>query len=96
MKTINVRGEQRLSVLVSQRVGDALTSADAPKTLKDLLRGMNLEGVDLTRDQRPPRDIDLDLLLDTNAISELRGRTPAQPDAGFADWFDAASSRNYF
>lgn len=28
-------------------------------TLKDLLRAMNLEGVDLTHDQAPTRDIEL-------------------------------------
>jgi len=57
-QTINVRGE-RAAVVVSASEYDALISPEAPKTLKDLLRGMNLEGIDLTRDQRPPRDIDL-------------------------------------
>jgi prevent-host-death family protein len=57
-QTIKVRGE-RAAVLVSASEYDALISPDAPKTLKDLLRAMNLEGVDFTRDQRPPRDVDL-------------------------------------
>lgn len=39
--------------------GDEPTRPNDPKTLKDLLRAMNLEGVDLTRDPSPTRDIDL-------------------------------------
>ncbi|HEY1750531.1 MAG TPA: type II toxin-antitoxin system Phd/YefM family antitoxin [Caulobacteraceae bacterium] len=57
-QTISVRGE-RAAVVLSASEYDALTTPDAPKTLKDLLRAMNLEGVDVTRDPRPPRDIDL-------------------------------------
>jgi prevent-host-death family protein len=57
-QTIKVRGE-RAAVVLSASEYDALTSPGAPKTLKDLLRSMNLEGVDLTRDERPPRDVDL-------------------------------------
>jgi prevent-host-death family protein len=57
-QTISVRGE-RAAVVLSASEYDALTAHDAPRTLKDLLRAMNLDGVDLTRDPRPPRDIDL-------------------------------------
>jgi antitoxin Phd len=57
-QTISVRGE-RAAVVLSAGEYDALTASGAPKTLKDLLRAMNLEGVDLSRDPRPPRDIDL-------------------------------------
>ena len=57
-QTISVRGE-RAAVVLSASEYDALTAPGAPKTLKDLLRAMNLEGVDLSRDPRPPRDIDL-------------------------------------
>jgi prevent-host-death family protein len=56
-QTIKVRGE-RAAVILSASDYDALTSPEAPKSLKDLLRSMNLEGVDLGRDPRPPRDID--------------------------------------
>jgi prevent-host-death family protein len=57
-QTISVRGE-RAAVVMSADDYDALTAPEAPRTLKDLLRAMNLDGVDLTRDPRPPRDIDL-------------------------------------
>jgi prevent-host-death family protein len=57
-QTISVRGE-RAAVVLSASEYDALTTPDAPKTLKDLLRAMNLEGVDLMRDPRPSPDIDL-------------------------------------
>ncbi|MFI4975964.1 MAG: type II toxin-antitoxin system prevent-host-death family antitoxin [Caulobacterales bacterium] len=57
-QTIKVRGE-RAAIVLSASEYDALTAPDAPKTLKDLIRAMNLDGVDLTRDPRPARDIDL-------------------------------------
>jgi prevent-host-death family protein len=57
-QTISVRGE-RAAVVLSANEYDALTAPSAPATLKALLRAMNLEGVDLTRDPRPPRDIEL-------------------------------------
>ena len=57
-QTINVRGE-RAAVVLSASEYDALISPGPSRSLKDLLRSMNLEGVDLTRDERPPRDIDL-------------------------------------
>jgi prevent-host-death family protein len=57
-QTISVRGEPK-AVVISREDYEALRDPGAPKTLKDLLRAMNLEGVDLARDQRPPRDIDL-------------------------------------
>jgi antitoxin Phd len=57
-QTISVRG-QRAAVVLSASEYDALTAPGAQKSLKDLLRSMNLEGVDLARDPRPARDIDL-------------------------------------
>jgi len=39
---------------------DRLVTPKAARTFKDFLRAIpSLEGVDLTRDQSPPRDIDL-------------------------------------
>lgn len=35
-------------------------ASNDPKTLKDALRAIDLEGVDLSRDQTPARDIDFD------------------------------------
>ena len=57
-QTICVRGE-RTAVVLSADDYDALTAPEGPKGLKDLLRAMNLEGVELERDPRPPRDVDL-------------------------------------
>jgi antitoxin Phd len=57
-QTITVRGERK-AVLISEADYAALRDPAAPKTLKELLRTMDLEGVDLTRDPRPTRDIDL-------------------------------------
>jgi prevent-host-death family protein len=56
-QTISVRGE-RAAVVISATEYDALTKPDHARSLKDLIRSMNLDGVDLTRDPRPPRDID--------------------------------------
>lgn len=55
---ISVHGE-RTAVLVSAEDYDRLTGPYASMGLKDLLRAMNFDGVDLTRDQTPARDIDL-------------------------------------
>jgi antitoxin Phd len=55
---ISVRGKSA-AVVLSEDDYQAICNADRPKTLKELIRSMNLEGVDLTRDPRPPRDIDL-------------------------------------
>ena len=53
-----MRGEPK-AVVISNDDYEALCDPDAPKTLKELLMRMNLEGVDLERDQTPTRDIDL-------------------------------------
>jgi prevent-host-death family protein len=55
---ISVRGEPK-AVVISSDDYEALCDPDAPKTLKELLLRMNLDGVDLTRDQAPARDIEL-------------------------------------
>lgn len=55
---ITVRGEPK-AVVISNDDYEALCDPNAPKTLKELLMRMNLEGVDLERDQTPTRDIDL-------------------------------------
>lgn len=54
---ISVRGENK-AVVISNNDYEALCDPDAPKTLKDLIRMLDLEGVDLTRDQTPARDIE--------------------------------------
>ena len=56
-QTISVRGQAK-AVVISREDYEALCAPDAPKTLKALLQQMNLEGVDLTRDQTPARDIE--------------------------------------
>ncbi|HWA62031.1 MAG TPA: type II toxin-antitoxin system Phd/YefM family antitoxin [Caulobacteraceae bacterium] len=55
---ITVRGERK-AVVISEEDYEALCAPDAPKTLKELLLRMNLEGLDLERDQTPARDLDL-------------------------------------
>ena len=57
-QTISVRG-QDTAVVMSKADYEHLTDPGTPATLKDLLSQMDLEGVDLTRDQTPARDIDL-------------------------------------
>jgi antitoxin Phd len=57
-QAITVRGERK-AVVLSEADYEALRDPNAPKTLKELLLRLNLEGVDLTRDQTPARDIDL-------------------------------------
>jgi antitoxin Phd len=58
-QTISVRGHETAVVLAKAEY-DRLTSPAATKTFKDFLLAIpSLEGVDLTRDQSPPRDIDL-------------------------------------
>jgi prevent-host-death family protein len=55
---ITVRGEPK-AVVLSNEDYEALCDPGAPKTLKELLMRMNLEGVDLSRDQTPTPDVDL-------------------------------------
>lgn len=57
-QTISVRG-QETAVVLSKVDYEHLLDPGAPKTLKDLLEGMNLDGVDLSRDQTPTRDLDV-------------------------------------
>jgi antitoxin Phd len=57
-QTISVRG-QETAVVLSKAAYEQLTDPEAPATLKDLLSQMDLEGVELTRDQSPARDIEL-------------------------------------
>lgn len=54
---ISVRGEPK-AVVLSNDDYEALCAPNAPKTLKELLLRMNLDGVDLERDQTPTRDIE--------------------------------------
>lgn len=56
-QTITVHGE-RAGVLVSPEEYDRLTGPYAAMGFKDLLRSMNFDGVDLSRDQTPSRDIE--------------------------------------
>lgn len=56
-QTISVRGRET-AVLLSKLQFEQLLAPDAPASLKELLLGMNLDGVDLDRDQTPTRDLD--------------------------------------
>lgn len=56
-KDITIHGE-RTAVLVSSADYDRLTGPLASMGFKDLLRAMNFEGVDLSRDQTPARDVE--------------------------------------
>lgn len=55
---ISVRGREAAVVLTKDDY-DRLLAPDRPKSLKQLLERMNFDGVDLERDQTPPRDLDL-------------------------------------
>ncbi len=57
-QTISIRGEDK-AVVISKADYDDLRDPNRPKGFKDLLKSLNLEGVDLTRDQTPAREIDL-------------------------------------
>jgi len=56
-QSISVRGRDA-AVLLSRADYDRLTDPGAPTSLVQFLKTMNLEGVDLTRDQTPVRDLD--------------------------------------
>lgn len=56
-QTISVRGRET-AVVLSKADFEHLRDPKAPKSLKDLLNRMNLEGVDLARDQTPTRDLE--------------------------------------
>lgn len=57
-QTISVRGKETAVVLAKDEY-DRLRAPDKPTSLKDLLTRMNWDGVDLSRDQTPARDIEL-------------------------------------
>jgi len=57
-QTISVRGHQT-AVVLSKSDYEHLLEPGAPKSLKALLETMNLDGVDLARDQTPARDLDV-------------------------------------
>ncbi len=58
-QTITVRGEDK-AVILTKADYDRLASPAASRSFKDFLLSIpSLEGVDLARDQSPPRDIDL-------------------------------------
>ena len=58
-QTICVRGEET-AVVLSKQDYDRLRSPDRPKDFKTwLLSGPPLDELDLSRDQSPPRDIEL-------------------------------------
>jgi prevent-host-death family protein len=55
-QTVEVDGQEAAAVISLEELRRL---QERKPTLKELIRSMNLEGVDLTRDPRPPRDIDL-------------------------------------
>jgi len=55
---ITVHGEDS-AVVLSTADYEQLRAPDTPKTFKDWLRALNFDGVDLSRDQTPTRDIEL-------------------------------------
>ena len=58
-QTISVRGHET-AVVLAKADYDRLAAPRSMKTFKDFLVSIpSLGGVDLTRDQSPPRDIDL-------------------------------------
>lgn len=57
-QTISIRGEDK-AVVISKSDYDDLRDPNRPKGFKDLLKCLDLEGVDLTRDQTPAREVDL-------------------------------------
>ncbi|WGM46211.1 hypothetical protein KOAAANKH_01079 [Brevundimonas sp. NIBR10] len=57
-QTITVHGE-RAGVILSPEDYDRLISPYAAMGFKDLLKAMNFDGVDLTRDPTPSRDVEL-------------------------------------
>lgn len=57
-QTISIRGQDS-AVVLSTSAYELLTRPDTPRTLKDALRQMNLEDLDLERDPSPPRDFEL-------------------------------------
>lgn len=57
-QTISVRGKET-AVVLSKADFDELRQSDVGETLKDLLSGLDLEGLDLERDSSPARELDL-------------------------------------
>jgi prevent-host-death family protein len=56
-QTISVRGRET-AVVLSKSQFEQLRDPQAPTSLKDLLLAMDLDGVDLSRDPTPTRDLD--------------------------------------
>ena len=57
-QVISVRGRET-AVVLSKADYEHLREPNAPGSLLELLGRMNFDGVDLSRDQTPARDIDL-------------------------------------
>ena len=57
-QTISVRGQDAV-VVISKADYEQMCDPGAPKTLKELLMGLDLEDMDLARDQTPARDLEL-------------------------------------
>lgn len=57
-QTISVRGRDEVVVIAREEL-EELSSADRPKSFVDWLASLDLDGVDLERDQTPARDIEL-------------------------------------
>jgi len=55
-QTISVRGRET-AVVLSKEDFEQLSHPDRPRSFKEALMQLNLEGVDLTRDPRPTPDI---------------------------------------
>ena len=56
-QTISIRGEET-AVVISKADFDHLRDPNQPKDFKEFLRSFDLEGVELTRDQSPARDVE--------------------------------------
>jgi antitoxin Phd len=56
-QTISVRGRET-AVVLSKADYEQLNHPDRPKTFKEALMQLNLDGVDLTRDPTPTRDLE--------------------------------------
>jgi antitoxin Phd len=55
---ISVRGEET-ALVISKADYEYMNDPERPKDFKEFLRSLDLEGVDLTRDPAPARDIEL-------------------------------------
>lgn len=55
---ITIHGEET-AVVISKADYDLLRAPETPRSFKDWLRAMNFDGVDLSRDPTPSKDISL-------------------------------------